>query len=522
MPYVTNRPRTLATLLLLAGGLIGSSGQAQPAGNRLDEDDVVREAMGQNPDLRASLLDQQQASEQVIAEDGTYVPRLLLDTGVTHTESPRLTGDSTTVSSSDSIDVGSELQHTFPWGTALSVRVEGNRSSSTSQFGAGTDQLVTTGPGYGILGRVSVVQPLLRGFGTDVGESGLRQAQLSRTAAERTRDQLASQTLRDSLIAYWELWYAERAVGIEVEALELARRSRDETSRRIEAGAGAPVDVFSFETRVADLEQSVLGADTRWRQQSLSLGLLLGRELADTEELHAAADSVPPVPERNRDEVMKAAVDESLAVAQQQAQLDIQRDRALTAGEQERARLDLEAYLQAQGLGNQSVPPALEQFATFGAVSAHVGLVFELPLSGTRRSAQRRAAEVSADAARERLHAAEQRAKTEAATELVTLTQAQRKVDLAAALVELSERNAKAQQRRFEAGDAIALEVNSAEDDLRRAKLNLQRALVDARQASIRLDHLTGELLRRFAALVPDAPSKMRSRAAFGMQLGRF
>jgi outer membrane protein TolC len=151
-----------------------------------------------------------------------------------------------------------------------------------------------------------------------------------------------------------------------------------------------------------------------------------------------------------------------------------------------------------------------------------VGLVFELPLSGTRRGAQRRAAEVSAEAARERLDGAEQRAKSEAASELVVLAQAQRKVDLAFAMAEVAARNAQAQQRRYDAGDAIALEVHEAEDALRRAKLALQRSLIDARQASIRLDHLTGELLRRHAAMVPDSASKLRARSAFGLSVGRF
>lgn len=507
MRYVTNELRGRAALALCCSLIVGLAVPAYGQPSRLDESDAVREAMAHNPSLRATIFDYQKAHQEVLAEESLYVPGLALDTGVTHSESPRLTGgDGTTVGSSDSIDVGAELSHTFPWGTAFSVRLEGSRFSSSSQYATGENRLVTTGPGYSLLGRLSVTQPLLRGFGYDVGKSSLRQAELGRTAAERARDSEASAILRDVLLAYWELWYTEDALGIERAAASLADRRLQDTRRRIELGAGAPVDALSFETRAAELEQSVLAAVSQWRQQSLQLGLMLGRDAQTARELHAAADMVPAVPDRNRGAVLEAAVEESLAVAQQEVQVELAEERTLVAGESERPRLDLEAYLQSQGLGNREVPPALEQFGTFGAVSAHVGLIFQLPLSGARHSAQRRAAEASAEAAKERLHGAVLQAKTDAAAELVKLAQAKERIGLAAAMAEVAERNVAAQQKRYEQGDAILLEVHEAEDELIRARLTVQRARVDALQASIRIDHLTGALLRRYGDAIPAKP----------------
>lgn len=503
MHYVTNELRAGAVSALV--GLLVSTIAIDAAaqGTRLDEADAVREAMANSPSLRATLYDYQQAHQSVLAEDSQYVPMLQLDTGVTHSESPRLTGTSTNTGSSDSVDVGAELSHQFPWGTAFSFRLEGSRFSSTSQVATATDAQVTTGPGYSLLGRLSVTQPLLRGFGFDVGESSLRQAELNRTAAERARDREASVMLRDVLVAYWELWYADEALRIDRYAASLASRRLEDTRRKIELGAGAQVDSLSFETRAAELEQSVLAAHSQWRQQSLQMGLMLGRSVSQAVDLHAAADGVPSVPDRDRAQVLKAAVEESLVVAQQQVQLELARERALVAGESDRPRLDLEAYLQTQGLGNEEVPPALEQFGTFGAVSAHVGLVFQLPLSGARHTAQRRASEASAEAARERLHGALQQAETEAATEIVKLEQAKQRQGLASAMAGVAERNVSAKQKRYAQGDAILLEVHEAEDELTRARLGVQRARVDAVQSSIRIDHLTGSLLRRYGGSIP-------------------
>ncbi|MBW2525448.1 MAG: TolC family protein [Deltaproteobacteria bacterium] len=506
MPYVTNELRVAAALALACSSLLLAVRLAHAQTSRLDEADAVREAMAHNPSLRATLYDYQQAQQEVLAEEWLYVPTLSLDTGVTHSENPRLTGDSTTVGSNDSIDVGAELGHTFPWGTAFSFRLEGSRFSSSSQYAAGEDRLVTTGPGYSLLGRLSVTQPLLRGFGLDVGESSLRQAELSRTSAEKARDREASEMLRDVLLAYWELWYTDEALRIERNAESLARRRLEDQQRKIELGAGAPVDALSFETRAGELESSVLNAESQQRTQSLQMGLMLGRDAPDATEIHAAADAVPAVPERDRSGVLRGAVEESLTVAQQKLQLQLARERALVAGESERPRLDLEAYLQTQGLGNREVPPAFEQFGTFGAVSAHVGLLFQLPLSGARHSAQRRGAEASAEAARERLHAALQQARTDAATELVKLAKAKQQIDLATKIADVAERNATAQQKRYAKGDAILLEVHEAEDELTRARLAVQRSRVDAIQSAIRIDHLTGDLLRRYGAAIPKQP----------------
>jgi len=529
MHYVTNELRhrsplgPLGPMALAAALLLGLPTSARAQGTRLNEADAIGEAMDHNPSLRASLHDYQQAHQSVLAEESLYIPTWLADAGVTHSESPRLAQDSTTISKSDSIDLGTELRHTFPWGTAFSVRFEGSRTTTTSQLVPGSDQTVTTGPGYSLLGRVAVTQPLLRGFGSDVGEASLRQAMLSRTAAERARDRAASEMLRDVLEAYWELWYVERALGIEQEAAGLAIRRRDDAKRQVAAGSMAPVAVLPFETRAAELEQSVLASEAQGQQQSLGLGLLLGRDPTTADQLHAETTEIPEVPPRNREAVLQAAVDQSVVVAQQKAQLALARDRVTVAGEAERPRLDLEAYVQTQGLGNRNVPPALEQFGTFDALSAHVGLVFELPLMGGRRSAQRRAAEASVDANRERLYAAEQQAKAEAAAELVRLEQARRRVQLAASMAEVATQNVEAQQKRYEQGDAITLEVHEAEDELRRAQLGVTRAKVDAVQANIRIDHLTGELLRRYGHLVPSkAPLRPRREGSALRRLGPF
>lgn len=461
----------------------------------LDAKGVVAEAIAHNPLLEAAVFDLKKAEQDLGAEDYRYFPSLLVTAGATHQQTPSLlVGAGTTVQTSDNYQLASELRHTFSFGTALALRLEGSRFGGQSQFGAGGTQLVVLGPGYNLSGKLSLTQPLIRGFGDRVGQAGLRQARLSRTAAEHARDQAASQVLRDVLVAYWELWYNQRAVEIERAAFELAVRQRDDATAKIGIGALAQVDAYTFETRVAELEQSVAAAEATAQAQSLELARVLGRG-EQAQSLIPSDPAVPMVEVRTLATEVERALSASAELQQLRSKLEVALDQATVAGESERPRLDLDAFLQTQGLGNQEIPPALQQLFGLEAVSARIGLTLELPLTGSRYQATKESADLAASAARARLVSSEQQLKSGCATEVVRLEQARRRVALSTRTVELASKTVTAQEDRYQQGDAILLQVYEAQDTLRRAQLSLERSRVDAMQASLRLDHLTGALL---------------------------
>jgi outer membrane protein TolC len=478
----------------------------------ITESESVTTAMKHNPSLGAALIDQAGAAQVVIAEDNLFVPTLVMGAGATRTASPSLNpAGGTTVSETDSLLVGSELRHTFPWGTSMALSVDTSISRSRIPSSLPGGPTTSIGPGYGLVGRYTVVQPLLRGFGTDVGESSLRQAELNRTAADRAKDHLASLLLRDVLQTYWGLWNATRAKEIQRSALTLAVRRRDESRQRIDAGADAAVRIFPFETRVAELEQALLLAEADRRQRSVGLANLMGDDRPETDNLYAAATQVPETAAPPaREATLRRAVEVSQELAQLEAQLGVTEDRARIAGENERPRLDARAWVQAEGLGNREVPGAFEMFGKLQAVSGHVGFELELPVTGQRRGAQRRTAELASDASRERIHARQQQIEASVDTQLVNLEVSRRRVEIATRVVEFAEKEVKAAQERLGEGATIALVVHEAEDRQREAQLAVERARVDALQAQIELEHLTGVLLKRYASTVPNKPRPAR------------
>lgn len=492
-------------ILLLLGACLTalwpSSALAQEQLEPVDETKAVREAAKQNPGLRAALLDIQEAEATVEAEEDRYPLSLLLDATETHTENPSLNGGGVVNGTNDSVTLGSELRKSFAWGTSLSFRLEGAVSRSSFAILPNDSETLTQGPGYALNARFDFMQPLLRGFGTNVGEAELRAASYRREALDHARERIASETMRDVLTAYWELWYASAAQQIEQEARALAETERKQLQDSIDAGATAGVDIYSFETRVRERDEAVTLAELDRRRRSLTLGTQMGRRKSGG---LVAEDSSPPEPEpmRDRDTLVKQALENSPQLEELEAQIEAARDRERVAGDADRHRLDLTGWVQTRGLGNQDAGAAVRQFGRFGAVSAQLGLVYELPLTGSRVESQRAAARAASAAAEARKEQVELSIETSVDTNRAEAEAAARRIDLADKTTEAAERQLQAAKDRYDIGDGLAIDVQRAEDTLRRARLRALRARVDWVQSRVVLDHLTGELLVRYADLV--------------------
>jgi outer membrane protein TolC len=466
----------------------------------LTEREAVERTTAHNPTVQAAVSDARKSAQTARAEAARYRPSLLVDATGTSQATPSLDiGTGTTRTTSRSLVFGAQVNQTFSFGTSLSLRVENRELDSQSPSYVDSSSTLSYGPGYGLSALLTLTQPLLRGFGDTAGLAELRTALINRRLDERVRDATASQAVSTTLQDYWELWYAQRALDIQRQALALARQQLDEARAKQKAGSIAELDVLSSETTVAEREQDVLAAEITVRQQQVELSRATGAGAGVAASLDVSAADPPEARRHLASDVQRAAEEASYSLAEQRLSLEAAQNTLLTAAESTRPRLDVQAWLKTDGLGNQSITPALEQLGRSSNVSANVGLVFELPLSSERHSAQQQSAEFAVRAATERVEAAKQQVLADAAAELATLEQAQQTVELARRSAEVSMRNAIAQRRRLANGSAIPVEVREAEDSLRRAQLSVERARVNAVQAEVRLGHFTGELLARWS-----------------------
>jgi outer membrane protein TolC len=466
----------------------------------LTEAEVIALALQNNFDVAGAVLAEKQADYAVRSEQGRYAFVLQANAGYTHSATPALSRDKTTpvlVATRDSIAIGSTLNKSFATGTSLSLSVNGERSTANSAVGAN----ITTGAGtgYSLSTRLTATQPLLRGAGTVLGTADLRAAQLSATAQRDARERVTSEVLRDALSAYWELWYASQAVGIEQAARGFAIAQRDDAEARRIKGALASADVLSYDTRIASLAEEVTAAELTELQRSLDLAQLLGVD-STAARYRATGEPQDPAPFTVAD-VEARLLKQSPELREMQAKLDVAESRAQVAGDAYRPRLDLTGYIELKGLGNGSIPPALGMIGSFSAVGGYVGMQFEAPLDGGRQQAEAEEARVAARIAKNQLDAARNRIRMTAAQLVAQFDAAKSRRVAAEQTAVIAAQQFEAERARFGLGASTPLQVQQAEDTLRQARLRVVRARVDLVQAALSIEHAEGELMSRRAPL---------------------
>jgi outer membrane protein TolC len=472
-----------------------SADEAERPARRIEARSAVKRALTHNPAVRAAELNVAQTGQTVKAEEGRYPYILQADAGYTTREIPLLApDDSVTTSLARSYTIGTAVRRTFPMGTVSEVRVQGERFDR-DVIGVGVAQGRSLGEGYGITARATLAQPLLRGAGVRVGEVELRAARVSQALAEKTQTRLTSEVVRDVLVTYWELWYATEALGIERAALGLAERQHSDAQEQVTLGALAPANALVFETRVLQLQEAVVIADIVRRQRALELGQLMGGP-EDSDGYFAASE--PTAGARTSHKALEAALRaDSVELAELEEQVRLARTRAGVAGENVRPRLDVEAFMESQGV-SEAIPRAAERAAEFSWITAHIGLVFELPLADARRQAEQTAAVLAVRIAEENLKAARNRIAAQAALAVANDTATRERLSLAERTLAAATRAYEAERLRFELGQSLPVQVLQAEEELRRARLRVARARVDVAQVEADVLHLLGKLLVRY------------------------
>jgi outer membrane protein len=484
------------------------------SGEPLDPEQAVAQAARENPNLHAALLTVRQSQYGVDAAEDLYYYDLTLSASAERSRNPswnQAAGEVLTGTSYD-YQLGATLSRTFPIGTQVQLSLTGDRNTRISPVIVTIPTLVTIGPTYLVGAQLTVTQPLLRNAGTRVGLSSLRIARLNRTAAEQTAENTANQLIGNVLNGYWELWYAGRTVAINQQSRDLEEVQREQAAQKASVGTLAASEVLTFQTQVATLDEQVVTARETEHQQALALGQLLGNTAANSEDF-VASSVEPPEPAEPPEE--SAAIRRAIQVAPDLAQLETQiklaREQAEVAGESLRPRLDLSGMVQSQGLGNQSVPPALDQFGTLGAFTAQITLTYETPLGSGGRDAQIAQANYQIHIARAQALALRQQIEGNVRLLYAKRRAAAESLKLGLRTVDIAKKQLDGEKASFAAGAAVAIQVEQAEDAVRQAELRVERSRADLVEAEIGIDQATGALLDRYRSLIaqqkPASPS---------------
>jgi outer membrane protein TolC len=142
------------------------------------------------------------------------------------------------------------------WGGTYSVGWDSARSTTTNLFSNFSPQLQSSL-------SIDVTQPLLRNLTIDSARQAVRLSQNNREIADVDVRQTLATTSRLVRAAYWDLAYANAALVVFQQSLDLARESLRETNTRIQIGTTPPIDAVEAEAEVATRDEAVIVAQAQ-------------------------------------------------------------------------------------------------------------------------------------------------------------------------------------------------------------------------------------------------------------------
>jgi len=233
---------------------------------------AINIALEKNLNLQSAKMNPVLQDLSLAATRATFTPRF---TGTYSFSDNRSVSENTTEGVFQTV----RQNQGFNGGFSQSLNFHGASMSANWNNGRNTSNTVTSSFNPTLNSSVSVnfSMPLLRNFKIDGTRNSLRTAPINRLVADVQLQQTISQTSTQIRNAYWALRQAIEQIEISKMALEMARRTLEDTKLRVEIGTAAPIDTAQPDLTVATSEQSLLQAEIGWRNAELTLkNLLIG------------------------------------------------------------------------------------------------------------------------------------------------------------------------------------------------------------------------------------------------------
>jgi outer membrane protein TolC len=306
-------------------------------------------------------------------------------------------------------------------------------------------------------GGVSLNQPLLRGLGT-AGQDPVKKARAQRDSSMFAAQLAAEETLRDIVVAYWELAYATAAVHVAEKSFELGRMQLEQTSEGRRAGVVAPTAVKAVEYQLAVREEALLRARLELRGRSMELRRLVALDV------EGEADVVVPTQRFEIDqrpfhleELLDRSLERNPELSQLVADKKVAEIELGMARDLHKPQLDLTVDAALVGNGDD-FGNALGEIGSGNTYEIGARLTLSYELGGARsaavRGAEKRRSAVTVTAA-ERAH----RIRTEVMTSYDIVLAARQRVALSEKAIALATQTLDAEQANFMAGRSTTYSV---------------------------------------------------------------
>jgi len=345
--------------------------------------------------------------------------------------------------------------------------------------------------------RLTLKQPLVRGFGPDIALAAENKADFAFSEATIKAQLAAEDMIREIVAGYWELAYASHEVDIRAEALALAEAQEKLTREELRAGKAPQNAVNAVIYEIAVRKEAQLRAQLEAEKKSLELrrkvGLGLGRREVlmrpgEAFEIGESEWDIEEVLAQSRKANRKLA---TIALQKKIADVDVKVAKNATLPQVD---VSLSGGLLGDGQTTSESIGALGGATRF-EVMASLQVSFEL--SGAAKSnhdaalAKRRRLDIDrADL--------ERQIDAEVVNAVKAVTFARTRVMLSDKAISVGEDNLKAERLSFVSGKATNYNVMQRQTELIEARLRRGRAVADYHIAVAQLQFLGGTLLEQY------------------------
>lgn len=444
-------------------------------------------ALEKNLSLKAARLNPQSVDYQLASARAAFSPQLTGLYSYRDAASPnnnRLEERLTVNTIGQNFNVG--MSQTTPWyGGRLTAAFNNSRSASNSSQ-------AQRNPAFNAGLQFNYTQPLLAGFRIDSNRNQLRTLSVQRQIADIQLLTTIENTKASVRTAYWNLRQAIEQIEIQRRSLALAQRLYEENRTKVEIGTLAPIETTTSEAQVANAEQALLNAQIQWRTAELAIKQLLADSPQD-ELYNQTINPIETPPEVVTEVDIPAAVRRALAertdLTQSRRNLEVSQMSLSLVGDQTKPQLDLSG---GYGLSGQGGPlfangvittpggwgQALSALSGFDVPTWNFQFNFTYPLFMRAAKANYARAQLQMQQSIAQLQAQELQVSTLVTNAGLAVENSYKQFQAARKAREVAERNADAEQTRFDVGMSTNYNVVQAQNNLTSQRLTELRAII--------------------------------------------
>lgn len=385
-------------------------------------------------------------------------------------------------------------------GTRLNLQVSqqhirSNETGSNSRFIEPSDELRTT---------LSIVQPVLRNFGSEVNRTGIRIAQTDQEISESALQDRVIRVVTLVQQLYWDLVFSIQELAVRRLSLQLAQDLLAQTRVQVAVGTQPQLSILEGEAGVAAREEAVIVGESSVNDVQDRL-----KELFSffEDRQRSSVDIVPTDAPQFTIETIE--LEKALAAAfehrpdYRQARLEIE-SRTLNerfTRNQLLPSLELEGRVGLNGL-DDNFGDTLDNFTSGNWVQYRVGFNLRYPLGNQAAKSRFTKARLEVAQAKTVLERAEQRILVEVREAVRNVETNIKRVSVTRGARELAQKKLEAEEKKLAVGLSSVREVLRFQDDLSSEQSREIRALTDYNISLANLERAKGTTLERLNIVV--------------------